>query len=240
MNRLPCQFIRIVCLTVALLSGAANAQTTDTCKITEIPPATPSAAAKNQISKSKEDNRMFLSRVVCEVEQALDVYQQSADVEETGLLPKLATADFEFQTVVDTKDGFTISFLILRFGSTVEKQYTNDVDFQYVPKSLLKSGFEARRAKSLQDELIDTIRSSARAIVDQSKMPAPGTDPLTFRQLTVTLSFGVTWDVNGGVNAPIHLVTVGGSLDRSKNNVQQVRLVFAPPPKKPKSEEKEE
>jgi hypothetical protein len=50
----------------------------------------------------------------------------------------------------------------------------------------------------------------------------------------------VTWDVNGGINVPISLVTLGPSLDHSKNNVQQVKLVFAPPPKNPKDEKKEE
>jgi len=207
--------------------AALAAEATDPCKITETPPAQPSSAKKPK--KSNEDNRMFLSRVVCEVEQALDAYQQSEDVETKAILPKLATADFDFKTVVDTKGGFTISLLIFKFGGTVEKQDTNDVDFQYVPKSLLKTALEGGRTKSLQDQLIETIRSAAKAIVEQSKMPTQGKDPLTFKQLSVTISYGVTWDVNGGINAPISLVTVGASLDRNKNNVQQVKLVFAPP-----------
>jgi hypothetical protein len=234
--------LRHVCLVIALLfpwaifaaADTTPALDTTNCQITNASPTPAPDAKKKSKDKSDKDNKMFLSRAVCEVEKALDAYQQSEDVEDNGVLPKLATADFDFKTVVDTKGGFTISFLIFKFGSTVEKQDTNEVDFQYVPKSLLRTGFEATRTKSLEQELIDTIKSAARAIVEQSKMQAPGRDPLVFKQLSVTISYGVTWDVNGGLNAPISLVTLGPSLDHSKNNVQQVKLVFAPP--KPKSE----
>jgi hypothetical protein len=234
--------LKYICLAVALLLPYTAYATEDasTCKMTETPPTPPPNSNKKPRGKTSEDKEMFLSRVVCEVEQALDAYQQSADVEDKAALPKIATADFDFKTVVDTKAGFTTSFLIFKFGTTVDKQDTNDVDFQYVPKSLLKTAFEGTRTKPLQQELIDTIGSAAKAIVEQSKMPAPGKDPLTFKQLSVTISYGVTWDVNGGINAPISLVTLGPSLDHSKNNVQQVKLVFSPPPKDPKDEKKEE
>ncbi len=168
-----------ICLAVALLLPSLAYATNDAsaCKITETPPTRPPNTKKKPKGKTSEDNKMFLSRVVCEVEQALDAYQQSADVEDKKALPKIATADFDFKTIVDTKGGFTISFLIFKFGTTVDKQDTNDVDFQYVPKSLLKTAFEGARTKSLQQELIDTIGSAAKAIVDQGKMPAPGADP---------------------------------------------------------------
>lgn len=225
--------LKQLCLSLCLLStNIVFAQLdTDTCQVA-IPAGTSGTTSKKAKDKSPKDNKMLLGRVVCEVEKALDAYQQSDDVEDKGVLPKLASADFDFKTVVDTKSGFTISFLIFKFGSTVDKQDTNDVDFQYVPKSLLRTAFEGARTKSLQQELIDTIRSAAKAIVEQSKMPAPGKDPLTFKQLSVTISYGVTWDVNAGINAPISLVTLGPSIDHSKNNVQQVKLVFAPPEKK--------
>jgi hypothetical protein len=47
------------------------------------------------------------------------------------------------------------------------------------------------------------------------------------------VSYGVTRDVNGGITVPINIVTLTAQLDRSKNAVQSVKLVFAPPPKKP-------
>jgi hypothetical protein len=52
-------------------------------------------------------------------------------------------------------------------------------------------------------------------------------DPLLFKQLTVTISYGVTRDVQVGATIPIHLVTLGPSFEGSKNSVQQVKLVFA-------------
>lgn len=216
-------------------------QPTSPCTITApatpapTPPSDSNDKKKDKKSKNKNDNNlMLLSRVVCEVEQALDAYQQSNDVDK-GVLPKLATADFDFKTVVDTKGGLTINLFIFKFGTTVEKQDTNEVDFQYVPKSLLKTAFEGGRTKSLQQELIDTIRSAAEAIVEQTKDPTPAKDPLVFKQLSVTISYGVTWDINGGINAPISLVTLGASIDHSKNNVQQVKVVFSPP-QKPKAD----
>jgi hypothetical protein len=205
-----------------------------------VPAAPETGKKKPKVNKKAEGNKLLLSRVVCEVELALDTYQQSQEVENDHTLPKLASADFDFKTVVDTKGGVSINLFIFKFGGTYDKQDTNDVDFQYVPKSLLKTALEGGRAKSLQTELIDTIKSAAKAIVEQSKMPSPSKDPLVFKQLTVGISYGVTWDVNGGINAPIHLVTLGASLDRSKNNVQQVKLVFSPPPKKSEEEKKEQ
>lgn len=221
----------LVVIAVALTPSPSSAQVIDTasCTMTGTPPPPPADSKKK--SDKNENNKMFLGRVVCEVEKALDAYQQSEDVEDKGVLPKLASADFDFKTVVDTKGGFSINFLIFKFGTTVEKQDTNDVDFQYVPKSILKTALEGGRAKSLQQELLDTIRAAAKAIVEQSKIPDPAKDPLVFKQLSVTIAYGVTWDVNGGINAPISLVTLGASIDRSKNNVQSVKLVFAPPPK---------
>jgi hypothetical protein len=226
-------------LFVPSIAGAVD-QPTSPCTIATPAPTAPSDSKdkkKDKKSKDKNDNNlMLLSRVVCEVEQALDAYQQSDDVDK-GVLPKLATADFDFKTVVDTKGGPTINLFIFKFGATVEKQDTNDVDFKYVPKSLLKTAFEGGRTKSLQQELIDTIRSAAKAIVEQAKDPSPAKDPLVFKQLSVTISYGVTWDANGGINAPISLVTLGASIDHSKNNVQQVKVVFSPPEKSKKEKE---
>lgn len=225
-------------LFVPSIALAADQPTTPcTIAASATPAPTAPSASKEKKSKNKNaNNLMLLSRVVCEVEQALDAYQQSDDVDK-GVLPKLATADFDFKTVVDTKGGPTINLFIFKFGATVEKQDTNEVDFQYVPKSLLKTALEAHRTKSLQQEMIDTIRSAAQAIVEQTKNPAPAKYPLVFKQLSVTISYGVSWDINGGINAPISLVTLGASIDHSKNNVQQVKVVFSPP-EKPKDEKK--
>jgi len=72
-------------------------------------------------------------------------------------------------------------------------------------------------------------------VKEQSTMPASSDDkdPLVFKQLSVTVSYGVTTDVTGGVSVPINIVTLTGQLDRSKNAVMSVKLIFASPPKKP-------
>lgn len=224
----------LLCLLPSLVLAADD---TAVCKPTvpTTPAGPPTPPKKGQKppkeKKGGEPDLHLLSQVVCEVELALDTYQQSTEVEVDHTLPKLASADFDFKTVVDTKGGFTFNILIFKIGGTVDKQNTNDVDLQYVPKSLVKTALEGARAKSLQEELIDTIKAAAQAVKDQRSNMSTAKDPLEFQQLTVSLAYGVTWDINGGITAPIHLVTIGGTLDRSKNNVQQVKLVFAKPKK---------
>lgn len=188
--------------------------------------------------KQPKDKLVPLNLVVCEVEKALDAYQESPEVADDthkDVLPHILSADFDFKTVVDTKGTTGIGFYIFKIGGSYDKQTTNDVDFQYVPKSLVKGpGKSVSLATvSFQDELLKTIRSAAKAIKDEQAKPVPISekDPLVFKQLSVTVSFGVTWDVNGGITLPIDIVTLTAQLDRSKNSVQSVKLVFAPPPK---------
>jgi hypothetical protein len=189
--------------------------------------------------KTLGDKVVPLTLVVCEVENALNAYQQSPEVtDETrkDVLPKIASADFDFKTVVDTKGQLGIGLFIFKIlGGSIDKQKTDEVDFQYVPKSLLTTGFEARRAKTFQEELIDVIRNAAKAVKDQEGIPANPNDkdPLVFKQLTVTVSFGVTRAVQAGISIPISIITLTAELDHSTNSVQSVKLVFAPPPKKP-------
>jgi hypothetical protein len=55
--------------------------------------------------------------VVAEVEKALDVYQQSPDVVQKAL-PPLASADFDFKTVIDTKGTLGIGLYIFKIGGS--------------------------------------------------------------------------------------------------------------------------
>jgi hypothetical protein len=204
------------------------------------PPAGDKKTKKAKKSKALKDNVVPLSLVVCEVENALDAYEQSpevADKKSKDVLPRILSADFDFKTVVDTKGTVGIGFYIFKIGGSYDKQTTNDVDFQYVPKSLseTKGIVEVKPSESFQDELLKTIRAAAKAIKEEQAKPVPSSakDPLVFKQLSVTVSYGVTWDVNGGITVPINIVTLTAQLDRSKNSVQSVKLVFAPPPKKP-------
>lgn len=190
--------------------------------------------AQSNPRKFKEKSpTVALSEVIAATESALNDYQTyalSADGIKDGI-PPLATADFDFKTVVDTKGGFSINLLIFTIGATHEKQQTNELDFQYVPhvhKQLLEYfAFEGGTApKTLYQEIVDTLKESAKEIKKAADQPSTGTTQLDLCQLTLALSFGVTTDVQGGIKAPIQMVTISSSLDHSKNNVQQVKLAF--------------
>jgi hypothetical protein len=203
------------------------------CVDKNAPPPVKGKKVKKEKANAFGDNVVPLTLVICEVQNALDAYQQSKEVDD-NTLPKISTADFDFKTVVDTKGTAGIGLFIFKIlGGSIDKQKTNDVDFQYVPKSMLKTGFEARKAQTFQEELLAVITSAAKAVKEQRDMPArPGDkDPLVFKQLTVTVSYGVTVSGSIGVSIPIHIVTLTAQLDHSKNSVQSVKLVFAPPPK---------
>src|SRR5471032_3347593 len=107
----------VLVMGLMLLPAAAFAQDgADVCSkigadTTTAPPTPPPTGKKSKARPDKNANkRMLLSRVVCEVEQTLDAYQQSTEVDDKTL-PKLASADFDFKTTVDNKGGLTFSFL---------------------------------------------------------------------------------------------------------------------------------
>lgn len=228
-----------------LVPPCARAQATDTAKttqtavFTEDDPCKPLAegfkptAPTGKKEKKPKDEPQFvpLNLVVCEVQRALDVYQDDKDVKD-GKIPKLATADFDFKTVLDTKVGFSINILVFKFGTSYDKQTTHDLDFQYQPKSRhdTKTGpFESRvnvTPVELQEDLINTIKAAAKAKQMEEDIPKKSNDPLVFKQLSITIAYGVTWDLNASATIPIHIVTLGPGLDRSKNSVQTVKLVF--------------
>jgi hypothetical protein len=174
-----------------------------------------------------------LTQVIAATESALNDYQTYAHSPE-GIkdgIPPLATADFDFKTVVDNKGGFSINLFIITLGASYDKQQTNDLDFQYMPHVQPKLeerlfSFDGGTApKTLYQEIVDTLKESAKEIRNANDQP-PGPTQLDLCQLTLALSFGVTTDVQGGIKAPIQIVTISATLDHSKNNVQQVKLTF--------------
>jgi hypothetical protein len=192
-----------------------------------------SQAAFAQKTKFKEkDQTVALSEVIAATESALNDYQTYAESPQ-GIkdgIPPLATADFDFKTAVDMKGGPGIKLLLFTLGATWDKQTTNDIDFQYSPHVEPKSevfAFNGTEApKTLYQSIIDTLTASAKEI--QKAQDAQTSEPnrLDLCQLTLALSFGVTTDVQGSANIPFQIITVSASLDRSKQNVQQVKLAF--------------
>jgi hypothetical protein len=182
------------------------------------------------LSAEKSDT-VPLDQVILVTRAALDDYQGQAEKSAgtKDALPPLASADFDFKTVTDTKGGPSISLFLFTLGATKEKQVTNDLDFLYIPEAnkTLATG-RALGPKTLYESLLETLTAAARAVTQASGASGGDTDrrPLDFCQLTLTITFGVTTDVKGGITAPFQLVTLSGSLERSKNNVQQVKLTF--------------
>jgi hypothetical protein len=190
-------------------------------------------SALAQKTKFKEkDKTVPLSEVIVATESALNDYQTYAESPE-GIkdgIPPLATADFDFKTVVDLKGGPSINLFIFTLGATWDKQTTNDLDFQYAPHVEPKTEFfdldGGKAPKTLYQSIIDTLTASAKEIKKAQDVQASEPKKLDLCQLTLALSFGVTTDVQGGVKIPFQIITISATLDRSKNNVQQVKLAF--------------
>jgi len=182
--------------------------------------------------KYKEKSPTYpLSQVITATEQALNDYQTFVTSSgNTDGLPPLATADFDFKTVVDTKVTGGVNLYIITIGASYEKQDTNEIDFQYQPHvQKLVEYFDldgTKAPKTLYQQLIDTMKESAKAIKNESEQQGSEANQLDFCQLSMAISFGVTTDVQVGIKAPIELVTISATLDHSKNNVQQVKLLF--------------
>jgi hypothetical protein len=187
-----------------------------------------SRVAAQERKFNEKSETLPLDQVIAVTEMALNDYQAQAEASK-GTLPPLATADFDFKTVVDTKGGPSINLWIFTLGATKEKQTTTDLDFQYVPHPAEKveiQGF-GEKPKTLYQAIIDTLTESSKAIATAGQTSGTSTKPsLDLCQLSITLAFGATTDVQGGLKVPFQLITVSATLDRSKNNVQQVKLIF--------------
>ncbi|MGH9512514.1 MAG: trypco2 family protein [Terriglobales bacterium] len=186
----------------------------------------PKTSQKNN-KKPETSTTIPLVSVVKAVEMVVNAYNSRPDTQgEKPALPPLATADFDFKTVAETKGGPSVNFLIFKAGYTHDKQKTNEVDFQYTPHAV-----HALDQATLSDELSKAIEAAAKQIKGEAENgDSPGS--LELKQFTVTLGFSIAKDYNGGLSIPIHLVTLGGSLDYTSSSVQQVKLAFVFPDKK--------
>jgi len=200
---------------------------------TTAPVPAPTAKKAAKPTPPKGTDVVPLNDVIVAVENALNAYQSDPDVI-NAKLPGISTADFDFKAVVDTKVGGGINFWIIKIGASLDKQTTTDIDFQYVPQSQVS--VESVEPKDFEKQLIDTLKEAAATVAMQEaiqkQLSGTSKDPLVFKQMTVSLGYGITKDISGGINAPIHLITLSGTLEKSKNSVQTVKLLFAPPKKK--------
>jgi hypothetical protein len=186
-----------------------------------------------QVLKYKEKQSLVsLPAAIAATEAALtdsQAYAESPDGIKDGI-PPLATADFDFKTVVDLKGGPSVNLFIFTLGATWDKQSTNDLAFQYAPHIAPESEtftFGSGPApKSLYQSIVETLKASAKEIKKAQDTDPATPNKLDLCSLSLALSFGFTTDVQGGIKAPFQIVTVSASLDRSSQNVQQVKLTF--------------
>ncbi|MGC2161461.1 MAG: hypothetical protein WA634_06115 [Silvibacterium sp.] len=193
-------------------------------------------AAPNQQSVDVKKTPIPLCLVAKKVALTLDQYNSDPNTIKDAL-PGLAGADFDFKTVNSTTEGFKFCLLIFSVGGSHQSQATNDVTFSYKvppppPKPAAMSmdaylnSLAPRRVKAqdFSKDLIQTLQEAALQIKETRSV-----GPATFKTLTVTLAYGVTWDFNGSVTLPISLVTAGGTLDHSRADTQTIKLTFENP-----------
>jgi hypothetical protein len=165
-----------------------------------------------------------LNSVITSVTAALLCYEASRG-SGPDALPHLQQAKFDFKTTTAKVGGFTVSFFIFKLGASKESDTTNQLSFTYSLPKPPGTGHALKIAKPpqpLADALVADMQGAAAAIKTRAKI-----DNLTFKELTITLQYGIQFDGNIGINVPIQLVTIGANYDSKRNDVQTVTLTFS-------------
>jgi hypothetical protein len=93
-------------------------------------PASGSPAQVQAVAEPLSEEKTSLDLVIGAVTNALQKYQDNlgggADA-----LPRLKSAEFNFNVVTSQKTGGAINLFILKFGGSVEKSTTNEVAYNY-------------------------------------------------------------------------------------------------------------
>ena len=162
-----------------------------------------------------------LQKAIEEVNKALADYQSNRG---TGAdaLPPLSSVDFDFKVTKTVTINGGVNLFIFKIGGSHQNADVNDVTYSYsVPKPKETRALTGKKPPQLREELAQTIQTAVAALKTAGTIQ--GT---SLAKLTITIQYGVTWDGNGGINAPISFVTIGIGGDISKNTVQTVKLTF--------------
>lgn len=181
--------------------------------------------------KEQPKNTADLPSVVRTVEQALKCYQALSgekDPMHPEGLPRLNTVEMDFKTTTGTTVGLTFAIFVFKISGSRETDVTDDLKFTYsVPRKLQfpkTLGFVKPTPAPLYEELVKDVQAAARAALAQSD--ALG---IPLNKVSISVSYGIKFDGNLSLNAPVQLVTVGGNGDYNKNNTQTVTLSFEEP-----------
>jgi hypothetical protein len=196
----------------------------DSCSAPKLAQATP-GYRQTDIPKQPAQTA-DLPSVVQTVEQALQCYQLltlDRDPMQPKGLPKLSSAVMDFRTTTGKTTGLSFSVFIFKVGASREKDVTDDLSFTYsVPKPPIPPhSFSKVTPASLYEELVKEIQAAAQAAESQST--AIG---MPLSKVSITISYGIKFDGNASINAPVQLVTIGGNGDYNKNNTQTITLNF--------------
>lgn len=164
-----------------------------------------------------------LSMVAAQVVKTLDTFNAQAG---SHNLPKLSRVTFDFNVTEAQAVGFSFNILIFKLGANRETSTTNEVAFTYsVPASPAGTGLTPHTQPAAHDfsqSLLDLLTAAA-AQVKQTQSVGPA----RFSNLTLTLGYGAVWDTSGGAAGSLSLVTLDGTVDRKRSDVQTLILYFS-------------
>ena len=158
--------------------------------------------------------------VAAQVTHTLDLFNAEAAA---ASLPKLSKVVFDFNTTGTRGAGFSFNILIFKLGVNRESTATNEVTFTYtVP---VPGGPLQPHSQPVTHDFSQTLLTTLRAAAQQAKTTQT-VGAARFTNLTVILSYAAEWDATAGAGGAVSLVTLDGSVDHKRADVQTLTLVF--------------
>lgn len=182
-------------------------------------PAIAQACPVPAVPKGSSPAEVPLCLVAQQVVKTLNAFNLEAN---SRALPKLSRVSFDFNTTVSKSAGASFNILIFKFGASREGDTGNEVTFTYaVPPPAAAQARTAPQAHDFSQALLATLDAAAAQVKQTESI-----GPAQFSNLTVTLTYGAVWDVSGGGSGTLGLVTLDGSVDRKRADVQTLTLIF--------------
>ena len=184
-------------------------------------------AAQHVRAGSKQEaapSQVPLNLVAAQVVKTLDTFNAQAG---SQALPKLSRVTFDFNVTGTQGSGFSLDILLFKLGVSREASTGNELTFTYsVPASPASTGLMPHAQPATHDfsQSLLSLLQSAAAQVKQTQSVGSA----RFTDLTITLSYGAVWDASAGGGGTLSLVTLDGTVDRKRSDVQTLTLYFGP------------